>query len=111
MISVRGLTKEYGEVRAVDDLTIDVEAGKVTGFLGPNGAGKSTTMRMVMGLDRPTAGSALVNGRRYADLADIAEAHRYVDAGRKRGSVVLRVHSDAPTRARSSTEMSREASS
>jgi ABC-2 type transport system ATP-binding protein len=68
MISVRGLTKEYGELRAVDDLTFDVEAGKVTGFLGPNGAGKSTTMRMVMGLDRPTAGSATVNGHRYVDL-------------------------------------------
>ncbi|HYG93153.1 MAG TPA: ABC transporter ATP-binding protein [Nocardioides sp.] len=69
MISVRGLTKQYGEVRAVDDLTFDVEAGKVTGFLGPNGAGKSTTMRMVMGLDRPTAGEALVNGRPYRELA------------------------------------------
>ena len=63
MISVRGLTKSYGAVRAVDDLTFDVEAGKVTGFLGPNGAGKSTTMRMMMGLDRPTAGTALISGR------------------------------------------------
>lgn len=52
MISVRGLTKEYGALRAVDDLTFDVEDGKVTGFLGRIGAGKSTTMRMVMGLDR-----------------------------------------------------------
>lgn len=69
MISVRGLTKQYGEIRAVDDLTFDVEPGKVTGFLGPNGAGKSTTMRMVMGLDRPTSGTALVNGRRYAELS------------------------------------------
>jgi ABC-2 type transport system ATP-binding protein len=69
MITVRGLTKRYGDVRAVDDLTFEVAAGKVTGFLGPNGAGKSTTMRMVMGLDRPTAGSATVNGKRYVDLA------------------------------------------
>ena len=68
MISVRGLTKTYGAVRAVDDLTFEVEAGKVTGFLGPNGAGKSTTMRMVMGLDRPTAGTALLQGRPYAGL-------------------------------------------
>ncbi|MCZ2839197.1 ABC transporter ATP-binding protein [Modestobacter sp. VKM Ac-2985] len=79
MIQVRGLTKEYGTrsrlrgagvVRAVDDLTFDVQPGKVTGFLGPNGAGKSTTMRMVLGLDRPTAGSALVTGRRFAELAE-----------------------------------------
>jgi ABC-2 type transport system ATP-binding protein len=82
MISVRGLTKVYGEVRAVDDLTFDVQAGKVTGFLGPNGAGKSTTMRMVMGLDRPTAGSALVGGRRYADLgAPLHEVGALLDAG------------------------------
>ena len=70
MITVSQLTKEYGAVRAVDDLTFDVEPGQVTGFLGPNGAGKSTTMRVVMGLDQPTSGSAFVDGRRYADLAD-----------------------------------------
>ena len=70
MISVRALTKRYGGVPAVDDLTFDVQAGRVTGFLGPNGAGKSTTMRMVVGLDRPTAGTATVNGVRYADLAE-----------------------------------------
>ena len=82
MISVRGLTKEYGEVRAVDDLSFDVEAGKVTGFLGPNGAGKSTTMRMVMGLDRPTAGTATVNGRRYVDLPEpLREVGALLDAG------------------------------
>jgi ABC-2 type transport system ATP-binding protein len=82
MISVRGLTKQYGGVRAVDDLTFDVPAGKVTGFLGPNGAGKSTTMRMVMGLDRPTAGSATILGRRYVDLADpLREVGALLDAG------------------------------
>ena len=70
MLTVRGLTKRYGEVTAVDDLTFDVEPGKVTGFLGPNGAGKSTTMRMLLGLDRPSAGEALVEGRRFAELAD-----------------------------------------
>jgi ABC-2 type transport system ATP-binding protein len=57
-------------VRAVDDLTFDVAPGKVTGFLGPNGAGKSTTMRMILGLDRPTAGSALVGGRQFASLSE-----------------------------------------
>ena len=82
MISVQGLTKRYGDVRAVDDLTFDVAAGKVTGFLGPNGAGKSTTMRMVVGLDRPTAGSAMVNGRRYRDLAaPLHEVGALLDAG------------------------------
>jgi ABC-2 type transport system ATP-binding protein len=82
VISVRGLTKEYGDVRAVDDLSFDVEAGKVTGFLGPNGAGKSTTMRIVMGLDRPTTGSATVAGRRYVDLDEpLHEVGALLDAG------------------------------
>jgi ABC-2 type transport system ATP-binding protein len=70
MIEVRGLTKQYGAVRAVDDLTFDVQPGKVTGFLGPNGAGKSTTMRMVLGLDRPTAGTARVGGRPFGKLSE-----------------------------------------
>ncbi|MCW2814459.1 MAG: putative transporter ATP-binding protein [Nocardioides sp.] len=65
MIRVQGLTKRYGDVLAVDDLTFDVEPGTVTGFLGPNGAGKSTTMRMVLGLDRPTSGTATVLGVPY----------------------------------------------
>lgn len=68
MISVRGLSKTYHGVRAVDDLTFDVMPGRVTGFLGPNGAGKSTTMRIIMGLDRPTSGTATIAGRKYADL-------------------------------------------
>lgn len=68
MIEVRGLTKTFGDVRAVDDLTFTVRPGIVTGFLGPNGAGKSTTMRMILGLDRPTAGVALVDGKPYHDL-------------------------------------------
>jgi ABC-2 type transport system ATP-binding protein len=66
MIVARGLTKTYGDVTAVDHLSFTVEPGRVTGFLGPNGAGKSTTMRMLVGLDRPTAGSVTVNGRSYA---------------------------------------------
>ena len=66
MIEVSRLTKRYGDKTAVDDLSFTVEPGMVTGFLGPNGAGKSTTMRMIVGLDVPTSGSATVNGRPYA---------------------------------------------
>jgi ABC-2 type transport system ATP-binding protein len=69
MIVARGLTKTYGDKVAVDGISFTVEPGRVTGFLGPNGAGKSTTMRMLLGLDRPTAGSITVNGHRYADAA------------------------------------------
>lgn len=68
MIEVSGLTKQYGSVCAVDDLTFSVRPGVVTGFLGPNGAGKSTTMRMIVGLDTPTSGSALIDGTPYANL-------------------------------------------
>jgi ABC-2 type transport system ATP-binding protein len=66
MIEARGLTKRYGDKVAVDDLTFTVRPGIVTGFLGPNGAGKSTTMRMLLGLDAPSAGTATINGRPYA---------------------------------------------
>ncbi|MFD8789919.1 ABC transporter ATP-binding protein [Streptomyces vinaceus] len=68
MISLRGLAKRYGDTLAVDDLTLDIRAGRVTGFLGPNGAGKSTTMRVILGLDHPARGRALIAGRPYADL-------------------------------------------
>jgi ABC-2 type transport system ATP-binding protein len=67
MIHVEQLTKTYGPIRAVDDLSFEVRPGIVTGFLGPNGAGKSTTMRMILGLDRPTAGRTTVNGKVLAD--------------------------------------------
>jgi ABC-2 type transport system ATP-binding protein len=70
MIETRGLSKRYGSTLSVDDLTFTVEPGRVTGFLGPNGAGKSTTMRMVLGLDRPTSGQALINGKPYRELTD-----------------------------------------
>lgn len=66
MITLNALTKRYGDTTAVADLSLRIEPGLVTGFLGPNGAGKSTTMRMIMGLDRPTSGSALIHGRPYA---------------------------------------------
>src|SRR5580704_9920316 len=68
MIEVEGLTKRYQETVAVDDLSFCIAPGTVTGFLGPNGSGKSTTMRMIMGLDAPDAGSALINGRPYRNL-------------------------------------------
>jgi ABC-2 type transport system ATP-binding protein len=69
MIQIRGLTKRYGDTVAVDDLSFDVLPGRVTGFLGPNGAGKSTTMRVILGLDNPTSGVALVNGAPFRDSA------------------------------------------
>jgi ABC-2 type transport system ATP-binding protein len=68
VIVVEQLTKRYGRTVAVDALSFAVRPGHVTGFLGPNGAGKSTTMRMILGLDRPSAGRALVDGRPYARL-------------------------------------------
>ena len=81
MIEVTGLTKRYGDKTAVKDLTFTVKPGIVTGFLGPNGAGKSTTMRMIAGLDAPTAGSVLVNGRPYKDArAPMAELGTLLEA-------------------------------
>jgi len=69
VIEAQDLTKRYGDKLAVDHLSFKVEPGRVTGFLGPNGAGKSTTMRLVLGLDRPNTGSATIDGRPYAELA------------------------------------------
>ncbi|TJZ59264.1 ATP-binding cassette domain-containing protein [Streptomyces piniterrae] len=81
-IDIQGLTKVYGTARAVDDLTFRVEPGRVTGFLGPNGAGKSTTMRVVLGLDRPTSGTATVGGRHFRELADpLRHVGALLDAG------------------------------
>ncbi len=68
MIEIENVTKRYGEKVAVDDVSFTVPPGVVTGFLGPNGAGKSTTMRMILGLDRPTSGTVRVNGRAYRDF-------------------------------------------
>ncbi|GIF02376.1 ABC transporter ATP-binding protein [Paractinoplanes rishiriensis] len=68
MIAIRGLTKRYADKVAVDNISIEVMAGKVTGFLGPNGAGKSTTMRVIMGLDHPTSGEATIGGKAYSTL-------------------------------------------
>lgn len=68
-ISIDRLTKRFGSITAVDNLSFDVPPGQVTGFLGPNGAGKTTTLRMLLGLVAPSSGEALVDGRRYQDLA------------------------------------------
>jgi ABC-2 type transport system ATP-binding protein len=69
-IAVAHLTKQYGPVMAVDDLTFSVEPGTLTGFVGANGAGKSTTLRILLGLTRPSSGTATIGGKKYADLQD-----------------------------------------
>jgi len=81
VIEAIDLTKHYGAKRAVDGINFQVQPGRVTGFLGPNGAGKSTTMRMIVGLDRPSSGSVTLNGHRYADLkAPLHEVGVLLDA-------------------------------
>ena len=69
-IEIQGLSKRFGEVAAVDDLSFTAREGAVTGFLGPNGAGKSTTLRMLLGLVRPSQGSATIGGKPYAAMAE-----------------------------------------
>ncbi|MEU9342569.1 ATP-binding cassette domain-containing protein [Streptomyces sp. NPDC048278] len=92
-IDVRDLTKEYGGRRAVDQLTFSVRPGRVTGFLGPNGAGKSTTLRLVLGLDHATSGSATVDGRRYPELREpLRRVGALLDAGAAHGSRTGRDH-------------------
>lgn len=81
MIEAHGLTKRYGKKTAVAGISFTVQPGKVTGFLGPNGAGKSTTMRMIVGLDRPSAGHVTVNGRPYAEhRSPLTEVGALLDA-------------------------------
>ncbi|MEU0333584.1 ATP-binding cassette domain-containing protein [Streptomyces sp. NPDC006193] len=92
-IDVRDLSKDYGGRRAVDQLTFRVHPGRVTGFLGPNGAGKSTTLRLVLGLDRPTAGAATVGGRPYRELCDpLRRVGSLLDARAAHGSRTARDH-------------------
>ncbi|MYV54820.1 ABC transporter ATP-binding protein [Streptomyces sp. SID3212] len=92
-IDVHELTKEYGTARAVDRLTFQVRPGHVTGFLGPNGAGKSTTMRLVLGLDRPTSGTATVGGRRFTDLDEpLRHVGALLDAQAADGARTARDH-------------------
>jgi ABC-2 type transport system ATP-binding protein len=82
MIEARALTKRFGPVTVVDALSFTVRPGRVTGFLGPNGSGKTTTMRMILGLDTPTSGTALVGGRRYRQLIrPLHEVGALLDAG------------------------------
>ena len=86
MIEARGLGKRYGATAAVDDLNFTIRPGMVTGFLGPNGAGKTTTMRLILGLDYPSAGSVTVNGRSYAQLsAPMHQVGALLDAGALHG--------------------------
>jgi ABC-2 type transport system ATP-binding protein len=81
LIEARNLSKDYGDKRAVDDLTFTVRPGVVTGFLGPNGSGKSTTIRLILGLDAPTSGGATVNGKHYRDhLAPLHEVGALLEA-------------------------------
>ena len=93
MIEARGLRKRYGSAVAVDGLTFDIRPGVVTGFLGPNGAGKSTTLRMILGLDRPTEGTVTVAGRAYRDLAaPMHEVGALLDAKAVHGKRSARQH-------------------
>ncbi|MFG2817421.1 ATP-binding cassette domain-containing protein [Streptomyces sp. NPDC048410] len=92
-IELRDLTMEYGGRRAVDHLTLTVRPGRVTGFLGPNGAGKSTTMRLVLGLDRPTSGTATLDGHPYAALRDpLRRVGALLDANAAHGSRTAHDH-------------------
>jgi ABC-2 type transport system ATP-binding protein len=103
MIELSGLTKVFGQTRgvtavsrqtrAVDNLTCSIEPGVVTGFLGPNGAGKSTTMRLILGLDHPTSGTATIDGRRYAELTDpLRTVGALLDAGQVHANRSARAH-------------------
>jgi ABC-2 type transport system ATP-binding protein len=93
MIEVDRLSKRFGSVTAVDDLSFTVRPGRVTGFLGPNGAGKSTTMRVILGLDQPTAGQALVGGRRYDSLVrPLREVGSLLDASALHAGRTARAH-------------------
>jgi ABC-2 type transport system ATP-binding protein len=87
MIQARELTKRYGDTTAVHSLSFTIARGTVTGFLGPNGAGKSMTMRMIMGLDRPTSGTVTVNGKPYRQ--QLAQGGCAGDAWRRMGSEPL----------------------
>jgi len=93
MIEVDRLSKRFGPVTAVDDLSFTVRPGRVTGFLGPNGAGKSTTMRVILGLDQPTAGRTLVGGRRYDSLIrPLREVGSLLDASALHPGRTARAH-------------------
>ena len=93
MIEARGLVKRYGSTAAVNDLSFTIRPGLVTGFLGPNGAGKTTTMRLILGLDYPSAGTVTVNGKPYAQSPDpMHEVGALLDAGAVHGGRTARNH-------------------
>ena len=93
MIEARGLVKRYGATAAVNDLSFTIRPGLVTGFLGSNGAGKTTTMRLILGLDYPSAGTVTVNGQPYAQLRDpMHEVGALLDAGAVHGGRTARNH-------------------
>ena len=93
MIEARGLVKRYGATAAVNDLSFTIRPGLVTGFLGPNGAGKTTTMRLILGLDYPSAGTVTVNGKPYAQLPDpMHQVGALLDAGAVHGGRTARSH-------------------
>jgi ABC-2 type transport system ATP-binding protein len=93
MIEARGLTKRYGQTLAVDDLSFTVRPGVVTGFLGPNGAGKTTTMRLILGLDQPSAGTVTVDGRSHRQAASpMREVGALIDARAAHGGRSARKH-------------------
>jgi len=93
MIEANGLTKRYGSATAIEDVSFRIEPGQVTGFLGPNGAGKSTTMRLILGLQRPTDGSVTVHGRPFTDSrAPLHEVGALLDAGAVQGGRSIRDH-------------------
>ncbi|WP_253773969.1 ABC transporter ATP-binding protein [Goodfellowiella coeruleoviolacea] len=99
MIRVSGLSKRYGDVLAVHDLTFTVPPGRVTGFLGPNGAGKSTTLRMILGLNRPSSGTATINGRPFAHLrAGLRHVGALLDANDVHGGRSAAAHLSALAR-------------
>src|ERR1700756_2477008 len=92
-IEVAGLRKRFGPTVALDGMTFTVSPGQVTGFIGPNGAGKSTTMRVILGLDAPEAGHALIGGRPYASLRDpLTHVGALLDAGALQPSRTARNH-------------------
>jgi ABC-2 type transport system ATP-binding protein len=93
MIEARGLVKRYGSTAAVNDLSFTIRPGLVTGFLGPNGAGKTTTMRLILGLDYPSAGTVTVNGKPYAQLPDpMHQVGALLEAGAVHGGRTARNH-------------------
>ena len=97
VIEVEGLTKKYGDKVAVEDLSFTARSGRVTGLLGPNGAGKSTTMRMILGLHRPTSGVARVDGRAFVDSpAPMSAVGAMLDAHAVHPGRTARNHLDGP---------------